>query len=333
MIHLKTTSINIFNLGVPCHNHCRYCLLSWDGKCLGIDDDRAVNYAKRFYRWLKEHRPELNFIYYFGYSMDHPKLFEVIPFLQETHSPGGEFLQFDGMKMRTNVELKELFSKLKDSGIKRIDFTFYGTEEYHDQFAGRKGDYDLMMRSLHIAVDVGLQVEVGIPVIKENLHQLEELIQSFPKDIRIFVFTPHVGGRGVYLSDSKITVIDYENMSIDVKKYLNRTKNRTPKEWLEYLPKEVEHRILTLSLLPTNIDTLKKQSFDEVIKDLEQKDEDYYKVIPSFSELLKMYASEDDNHLYTQKDLYLQYRRRFIKENQLNLVDITDERFSGSIRY
>ena len=31
--------------------------------------------------------------------MEHPKLLEAIKFMQETNSPGGEFLQFDGMKM------------------------------------------------------------------------------------------------------------------------------------------------------------------------------------------------------------------------------------------
>ena len=46
---ITTKSINILNLCVPCYNYCKYCLLSWDGKCLGIDYDRSVEYAKKFY--------------------------------------------------------------------------------------------------------------------------------------------------------------------------------------------------------------------------------------------------------------------------------------------
>lgn len=334
MILLKTTSINILNLSVPCNNHCKYCLLSWDGNCLGIADERAMNYAKRFYSWLKKKRPEMNFVYYFGYSMEHPKLFEVIDFLQETNSPGGKFLQFDGMNMRSNDELEELFIQLKNKGIQLIDFTFYGMEAYHDKFAGRKNDFDLMMRSLRIALDKGLQVEVGIPVIKDNINQIDELISILPQEeIRIFLFTPHSNGRGIHLADSKITANDYENMSDVCKKLLNRDKNRTPLEWLNASFKEVEHRILTLSLLPSNIDKLENQEFDKTILELERMDEAYYQVIPSFRELLRMYANEKDNHLYTQKDLYIQYRRRYIEENHLDIIDLTDERFSGSIRY
>ena len=102
---MKTTSLNILNLCVRCYNHCKYCLLSWDGKCLGIEYERSVAYAREFYDWLKMSNKDINFTYYFGYSMDHPDLPNAIKFMQETNSPGGEFLQFDGMKMRTRDEL------------------------------------------------------------------------------------------------------------------------------------------------------------------------------------------------------------------------------------
>ena len=69
---MKTTSINILNLCVPCYNHCRYCLLSWNGKCLGIEYTRSVEYARNFYNWLKIAHPDIKFVYYFGYSMEHP---------------------------------------------------------------------------------------------------------------------------------------------------------------------------------------------------------------------------------------------------------------------
>ena len=331
---ITTQSIDIMNLCVPCYNYCRYCLLSWDGKCLGIDYKRSENYAKKFYEWLKENHKEMNFMYYFGYSMEHPNLLEAIHFMQETNSPGGEFLQFDGLKMRTNEELTVLLNHLKNIGIKLIDFTFYGTQEYHDKFAGRSGDYDLMMRSLNIALEIGLNVQVGIPVTKENLNQLDELVQLFStKNIKLSLFTPHSGGRGIHLLDSKITLEDYEQLSNDVKKYLNRNANKTPIEWLNSPIEEYKNRALRLSLTPDNIEKLENQSFDEVIKELEELDNKYYKVIPSFPKLLEMYANENDHHLYSKKDLYHLYRSRFIKENNIQIYEVNDERFSGSIRY
>ena len=322
------------NLCVRCYNHCKYCLLSWDGKCLGIEYERSVVYARKFYNWLKNTHKDIRFTYYFGYSMDHPDLPNAIKFMQETNSPSGEFLQFDGMKMRTKAELNSLFTIIAELGVKLIDFTFYGTKEYHDQFAGRKGDFALMMDSMEIALDKGLNVEVGIPITKENLSQIDTLLSQLPQDkIKIFLFTPHSGGRGSYLLDAKITLDDYEKLSSNAKRYFNRNRNQTPVEWLHSGESAPHNRVLTLSLLPSNIDFLENQTFEDTLKDLEKLDEDYYDKIPDFQSLLERYAATEDMHLYSKKDLYLLYRKKYMEEEKINVLDVTDERFSGSIRY
>lgn len=100
--------------------------------------------------------------------MEHPKLLEAIDFCRSIGSASGEFLQFDGMKFRTEQELKLLLTQLKEHGIRLINLTFYGTENYHDRFAARVGDYRLMMLTLAMANKVGLDVSVGIPLTHEN---------------------------------------------------------------------------------------------------------------------------------------------------------------------
>ena len=86
---MKTTLISVLNLCAPCYCHCRYCLLSWDGKCLGIDYDRSIAYARRLHDWLKNTHHDIRFMYSFGYSMEHPNLPEAISFMQET---GAEYI-------------------------------------------------------------------------------------------------------------------------------------------------------------------------------------------------------------------------------------------------
>lgn len=331
---MRTTSLNILNLCVPCYNHCKFCLLSWDGQCIGIDHARGMEYARNFYIWMRNNHPEIHFVYYFGYSMEHPNLSEEIKFMQETNSPGGEFLQFDGMRMRTKAELHQLLGNIKELGIKLIDFTFYGTKDYHDRFAGRKGDFELMMNSLKIALEKGLHVEVGIPITKENTTQIDSLMEMLPADkIRLFLFTPHAGGRGVTLMNSTITMDDYDRLSSTAKQHFNRKNNKTPLEWLNTDLPTVENRVLTLSLLPSNIDRLEHLSFENTLKELEMIDEEYYSAVPDFPTLLKLYADSNDSHLYSKKALYLLYRRRYITDNRLTVLDLTDERFSTSVRY
>ena len=79
--------------------------------------------------------------------------------------------------------------------------------------------------------------------------------------------------------DEKITLDDYEGLSDSVKGCFNRMRNKTPNEWLN-----------SQEMPP-------------------------------------------DTHLYSKKDLYLLYRKRFVEEENIDVLDITDERFSGSLRY
>jgi hypothetical protein len=104
-------------------------------------------------------------------------------------------------------------------------------------------------------------------------------------------------------------------------------------EWLLNPPKEVENRVLTLSLTKENIDELESKDFEDIIKSLEKQDEKYYSIIPSFNELLTIYCDKNDKKLYTKKDLYMIYRKKYIDEKNIIIKDINDERYSGSIRY
>ena len=62
-------------------------------------------------------------------------------------------------------------------------------------------------------------------------------------------------------------------------------------------------------------------------------DDDYYSIIPTFSKLLEKYANKDDTCLYSKKDLYYLLSQRYIKENNIQIEEVNDERFCGSIRY
>ena len=65
---------------------------------------------------------------------------------------------------------------MKANGVKHMNFTVYGTEAYHDRFAGRKGDHAYLLRMMESAAKIGLQVSVGVPLTKENVAQVDELL-------------------------------------------------------------------------------------------------------------------------------------------------------------
>lgn len=333
---MQTVSINVSNLCLPCENRCRYCLLSWDGRLLGVDYDRSVAYSRRFYDWLKENRPELGFAFYYGYSMEHPKLLETIDFAREIGSPGGKFLQFDGMKFRNDGEIRELLTSVQTHGIELIDLTFYGTREYHDRFAVRKGDFDFMLRILEIANEVGLNVNCGIALNHENARQAGDLLDILGnyRLNHVFAFVPHGEGRGETLEPVRFRLSDYDALPEAVREVFNRRKFRPEGEWVrESNFSTPEKRVLTVGLTPDNIDFFENLDFSETVRYLEKLDDDYYAAIPALETLAKRYGDANEARFYSERDLYLKYQRRYIREHKLNLMDMNDERFCFSRRF
>ena len=333
---MKTTSINVMTLCVPCENRCRYCLLSYDGRVSGADFGRSRDYARRFYLWLQENRPDLSFLFGFGYSMEHPHLLDAIRFCQSIGSVTGEFLQFDGMKFRSDRELEGLLSDLKEAGIKLIDLTFYGTEAYHDRFAARAGDFDLMLRTLASANKVGLDVAVSIPVTGENAPEIDPLLDQLGqyRTARTVCFVPHCEGRGRLLDRVRLTQKDYDRLSDRAKALLSRDRFRTEGEWVRQGGGQpLQHRALTLTLTEENFPFFESMDFAQTIAWLEKLDDDYYSAIPSFEELLRLYGDPQGQKLYSSRDLYLNYQRRYIEELGLQLYDVNDERQCFSRRY
>ena len=333
---MKTVSINVSNLCVPCCNRCRYCLLSWDGKLRGVDYDRSAAYARRFYEWLKENRPDLGFAFYYGYSMEHPRLLETIDFAREIGSPGGKFLQFDGMRFRNDREIRDFLTSIQAHGIELIDLTFYGTREYHDRFAARSGDFDYMIRILEIANKVDLPVNCSIALNRENACQAGELLDILKKHRlnHVFAFVPHGEGRGEALEPVRFRQSDYEALPERVKEVFNRRKFRPEGEWVrEGLFSTPEKRVLTLGLTPENMDHFENLDFAETIRHLEKLDDDYYWAIPTLPELAKHYGDTREERFYSERDLYLKYQRRYIMEHDLKLYDVNDERQCFSRRF
>lgn len=326
---MKTASVYVMNLCAPCANRCRYCLLSYDGRADGVDVDRAMDYARRFHAWLRENRPDVRFLFGWGYSMEHPRLLDMIRFARELGCVTGEFLQFDGMAFRTGPELVAFLSELKQNGIRLIDLTFYGTEEYHDRFAARRGDYRLMRDTLKAANDVGLEVSLSIPLTRENVDQLEELLADLRRfeTVRTACFVPHAEGRGACLDPVRLTLEDYERLSKECQGLLNPMRYRTEGEWLreENLPRE-QHRALAFTLTAETLTLLEELGFSEAMKYLEHLDDAYHQAVPGFAELARSYGDPDGQKLYSYRDLHQHYQRQYIREHGLELYDIHDER-------
>ena len=332
---MQTTSVLIHSLCVPCYNHCRYCLLSWHGKAEGADWDRSVALAEQWINALGARQPEIRSGFSFGYSMEHPDLKGAVRTLRRLGGPTADFLQCDGMKMRNDAECIELMGMLRGEGIKRLNFTLYGLSDYHDRFAGRKGDFELIMRMMRAAKASELPFSTGIPLTAENLHEVDDLVRVLQDNgsEKVFLTIPHEEGRGKLLRDVRLSMQGFLELSAETQKLLNTALYRTEGDWLrDPEPIRDTKRTILISLRPDNMDAYESRDVMSIVREIEALDEQYYAAFPSFRELAAVYGDPNGDKLYRVRDLFYHYRTQYAQEHDIRVYDVTDERQSGSRR-
>jgi len=291
--------------------------------------------AERFLDELRKQQPEITGGFSFGYSMEHPDLKGVVRTLRRLGGPTADFLQCDGMRMRSEAECMELMHMLRGEGIRQLNFTFYGLSDYHDRFAGRKGDFELLMRMMRAAKALRLPFTTGIPLTAENLHEVDRLVsilQEIESD-RVFLTVPHEEGRGKLLRDVRLSLPGFLGLSAETQKLLNREIYRTERDWLqESEPVRDRQRTILISLRADNIDAYETRSVSSVIREIEALDESYYAAFPGFQELAERYGDFHGEKLYRIRDLFYHYRAQYAREHDIQVYDVTDERQSGSRR-
>ena len=231
---MQTASVMIQSLCVPCNNRCRHCLLSWNGRVEGAPWERSVALAERYLNEIKEQKPFLRASFTFGCSMEHPDLKGAIRTLRRLGSPMAEMLQCDGMKERNESECRALMEMLRDEGIKQLNFTVYGLADYHDRFAGRRGDHALLVRMMRAAGNADIPFSVGIVLTRENLSQIDELVRMLESlgSEKTRLFVPHGEGRGRFLADVRVKESDLTLLAPETRALLNIDVYRTEGDWL-----------------------------------------------------------------------------------------------------
>ena len=334
---MKTVSVLLQTLCVPCACRCRYCLLSCSGSVTGAPWDQSTDYALRFKEWLLQNRPDLGFQFAFGCSMEHLDLREALRFLRSIGSPQAEYLQCDGMRLRDRAECDALVRMLSEEGVKHLNFTFYGLPEYHDRFAGRRDDFAFILRLAQAAGQAGLTVSAGIPLTRESVPQADRLIGILTGQVspqRIFLFVPHEEGRGVLLDGIRLAADDLCGLSESARSLLNRDLYRTEEEWVTGGAFIAEtKRTILISLRKDTMQRYRGMDPGQVLAEAEALDDAYYASFPTFPELAERYGDPGGKRFYRQRDLFYHYRRLYAEENRLSVYDVTDERQTGSRRY
>ncbi len=336
---MKTESILLTTLCVPCVNRCRHCLLRWDGRITGADFDRSAALAVRLLDWIRTERPELSFNFTYGYSMDHPQLAAALDTLDSLGSVMSRFMHMDGLRIRNEAESKALLDTMKTHGVGELNFTFYGTEEYHDAFAGRKGDFRFLLMLARLAREREFRISCGVMFTRESAPLLEELIPQLEaagfsrEDRGIRLIVPHSEGRGRALEPIRAGLPELEALDEGVRSLMNRNVFRTEAEWIASGLEDETRRMILILLTDENIARYEGMPAADIVAEAEALDDGYYGALPPVKTLEEAYGDPHGDRLFSKKDLFDRWRKRWIAENGLKLYDVTNETQTGSRRY
>ncbi len=334
---MKTVSVGVQNLCAPCHCACRYCLLRSDKTAPdGVDYFRGKKIAEKLVEWAKAEGIAPLPYYYVPYCADYPELADTIAFNRSVGFAGADFLQCNGIALRDAAGLDEFLRTIRDAGVKAIDTTFFGTEDFHDRFAARPGDYRFLLGLAQAAARHGLTCSPTVVLLRDNLPMLPELfavLEALPGGGRIYSFLPDYRGRGHLVENARLTRTEAENLPENVRRTFNITRYKTEREWLcgEPLP-EYTKRAVIITLRRDNIERFEAMTGADIVRYAEDLDDRYYAAIPDVNTLAAMYGDRENECLYRVRDLFWKWQRRYLREHNRTLYDVTDERFCCTVR-
>lgn len=178
-------------MGKPCESACMHCKGRGGGgagekRPVGnprkpVSCHEAMRVAQRIDEWRKERGVDLLITFGGADTPDYPGVFDEMRFVRRLYNRRG--FACNGMAMRTRAELDEWFREAKEAGTKIVFTTFYGTREFHDWFAGRDGDFDLMIDTAKAIAHNGLYNCHTLFVSKSTtpyLAELSDILDALP---------------------------------------------------------------------------------------------------------------------------------------------------------
>ncbi|MDO4739332.1 MAG: hypothetical protein Q4A66_01555 [Eubacteriales bacterium] len=326
---IRTTSFSVANYCRACCCRCAHCLLDSEFRATGVEHARAEALARRLFAECAAARPELRVIFYAGYCMDLPEIERYVRFT------GTPFLQCNGMALRGEREAEEWMRRVGSAGVRTIDCTFYGTQESHDAFAARKGDFAYLLRLIRAAQAAEIDAQASIALTKSNMEQMPALFEQLNAlGVREkYVFLSHAKGRGIELTGQRLTQEEFDALCPQAKAHFSALEHRTEADWIRSgdFP-QAQARNVTLVCTPENIERYERMDAQAVLAELEEMDERFYAALPSPAELAALVGKAENRQIFRWRDLYLEWQKRYLARYAPELYDMNDERHSFSVR-
>lgn len=323
----KHLSICIDMFGCP--NRCKHCWLGDLPNKPFLDDydDFIVKLFKpyfkdiTFYSWLRE--PDYCNYYKDRWIKDNelssikPQRFELASFYRIARDP--EYVKW-----------------LKEVGTEKVQLTFFGLEKTTDEFVGRKGAYQELIKASELLKENGIEPRWQIFIYETNKEEVVKLLDIAKKmDIKeIIIHEGSCDGNNRKLYDIRI---NKDSIPEEVKPYyLDYPNILSEKECIELLKDDKTHYLphnnkeivlyitsdLNIYFNFTNpspawkIGNIKDDEIDDIVRKVVEEDISaimFSKTI-TLKELVKRYGNIDSNRVFSVDDYKMYLLNNYLDE-------------------
>ncbi len=294
-----------------CAHGCRYCPIK--RKRSVVERDRFAAFVERVREWVKRDGGRWSMWSSLGYHANHDR--DDLEMMRRLDGPQPlRGITLGGLPDRTDDELRVWLDLLKEYGLQTVHATFGGTREMHDHWNNKKNNFDLLMRTLHVAGRMDFKLGQRLLVGKSTLSHLEpllDLLEELPQHVGDWRYAmpffyqtsaqkpqPHVELDRIdeSLRDSLPQRILSLFMDPDEK------SNLSEREWMRYTAPQddpVDKVTAVIRVTADAMDELEATPIEDVVGDLWRRTESAYAAMPTFSELRDRYGDRFGTSIYS----------------------------------
>lgn len=327
---LNIASIVIIAYNQVCCNHCRFCSVG-KKRFDDISFSQFVKVMERFLEWKERggripvFAPAIQHTHALLSYEQSQKFLELCARGNCTPLP----LQMNGCIFMPQDDMYSLLERHRRAGYDRLSLTFCGNRSVHDLWAGRRGEFDFLLKIARITAQLGYhrQEQIflsksSIPVLDELLDQLDELPGEHTRSIYPFNyigFAQKLENERIN-SDDLLSVPDKAKPYIELIDGIHNEPYRSESEWIDWVKKNYDNdaprdRFLGITLSEESLPQLLSEDCDKIYDDYYTRFNNVYQQIPEITELADRFGDHDNDKLYALYELERKWVEAYVTKH------------------
>jgi hypothetical protein len=289
----------------PCAHICRYCLVSETRKGSKLSFARFERLVHRFHDWKASGETDIDIRTFVGPSLDYDiDTLKGVGRLRARRGAKFEIVNLGGLRIRDADALAAWIDERQAAGITGFHTSLAGSDEIHDRWNGRVGDFAYQISILRMAGERGMVRQERLFLTQNTLplfDRLLDIMEGIPGEVRSRIVTPFFyAGLARRYEDHRITEDIRDALPERIAK-LRRGRFgdwRSEREWIPILMENASEPRKLAMKLDGNIEELESASCEEIFAEREQLYREEYRRMPSFEELCTRYGDPDGRKVY-----------------------------------